>query len=937
MWFSSLQSRIMIAVTGVVILAIMLILLFLGIETKKELSMAMEENAINLLNATKNQVESQYNSIQYYKTSMLHRRKLELKNNIEIAFSIISTVYNDFKEINLSEKEAKKRLLNRIRALRYSDNVGYFWINDLTRPIPKMIMHPIIPKLDGKILNDKKFNCALGKNENLFKAFVDVCLEHGDGYVDYFWPKPLPTGLTEDMPKISFVKLFKPWNWIIGTGVYVDDIEKDIKTRLDAVIKDLNETIPKQKIGDSGYFFIFDENNFMLAHPNYAGKSGNNLINPVTKKRILDELKEAYNTSTHSLEYFWDKPGHKGEFRFLKKAYVTYFEPLGWYIVSSVYQDDYEKKIKTLNKKIIIFSIFFILFSLFIAFLISKSISKPLDNLVKSIAKCDKDGIPIGIIAEERFTEISILSSTIKNMVNTIVKSRDKLKESESFNKILFKDSRIPLIVMDSDTYEYIDCNQAAVDIYGFSSIEETIGKTPLDVSAETQYGGESSSIAMKKIISDADKLGSVIFNWRHKKPTGEFWDAEVQLMVFWYMEKKLFQFSLLDITERKKAQEELAQRRKMDAIGQLAGGVAHDFNNVLAGIIGAAQLLEIKAKNLTKKDKGYIDIIISSSKRAAGLTSKLLAFGRKGKIMSTTINIHSVIKDTESILSKTIDKKIKIIVSNNAENYNVIGDNSGLQNAFLNLGINASHAMEQGGVLTFETKNVFLENFYCSASTFNLKPGEFIEIRISDTGTGISHENLQKIFDPFFTTKEAGKGTGLGLAAVYGMVQDHNGAINVYSEVGIGTVFHVYLPTTTEKTDMLQKQKPVLKGEGSILLVDDEEIIRITAKNMLEEIGYKVFLASNGLDAVDIYGKRSKEIDLVIMDMIMPEMNGSEAFFKMKEINQEVKVIISSGFTKDESLDTLRKEGLKGFIQKPFSIYELSTLLSSIEKKDVG
>ena len=339
----------------VVVLSSVMIIFF-GQRAKHELADAIEGNAITLLGATRNHVESMYNSILYHKSVMLTRRKIELKNNTNIAYAIINNAYQRYENGQISEDEAKRQTIADLRQVRYDEGVGYFWINDVTRPYPRMIMHPTIPELNGIILDDPEFDCALGKNENLFKAFVDICVEKEEGYVDYLWPKPTPEGLTEQQPKISYVKLFKPWDWIIGSGVYIDDIQNDVQNRIDAVIEDLNKVIIKQRIGESGYFLIFNDENYLLVHPHLAGTNGNQLVDPETGELILNELKKTASGPESYLEYMWDKPGYEGEYRFPKKTFITYYAPLGWYIGSSVYKEDFEEKISGLNKTIILFT-----------------------------------------------------------------------------------------------------------------------------------------------------------------------------------------------------------------------------------------------------------------------------------------------------------------------------------------------------------------------------------------------------------------------------------------------------------------------------------------------------------------------------------------------------------------------------------------------------
>ncbi len=384
------------------------------------------------------------------------------------------------------------------------------------------------------------------------------------------------------------------------------------------------------------------------------------------------------------------------------------------------------------------------------------------------------------------------------------------------------------------------------------------------------------------------------------------------------------------DVTEENKLREQLHQSQKMDAIGLLAGGVAHDFNNMLAGIMGAAEIVK-NSDNLGGKDSKFIDMIIQSSTRAADLTSKLLAFSRKVEFTAAPVDVHAIINDTAALLERSIDKKVRINLDMKAADYTVIGDSSQLQNLLMNLCINASHAMPEGGEISISTRNLSLDEIYCQTSPFDISPGEFIEIEVRDTGCGIPHENLQKIFEPFFTTKGQGKGTGLGLSAVYGIVKKHHAVITVYSESGVGTVFHILLPVSEKKAGELIGNKIIKRGTGTILLVEDEEFIRITAKAMLEDMGYEVILAENGQAGVDLFENEYRKIDLVIIDMIMPVMNGREAYEKMKEIDENIQAIFSSGFFKPADLTELRNSGLSGFIRKPYFKVELSRLVAKV------
>jgi PAS domain S-box-containing protein len=383
----------------------------------------------------------------------------------------------------------------------------------------------------------------------------------------------------------------------------------------------------------------------------------------------------------------------------------------------------------------------------------------------------------------------------------------------------------------------------------------------------------------------------------------------------------------LRDVTDRKKLEDQLRQSQKMDVIGQLAGGIAHDFNNMLSGIIGSAEMLSIKiADDSTLKN--YVSTILKGAERAAGLTKNLLAYSRKGKIISTVIDVHESIRDSIELLERTIDKRIEIKTDFRAEDSSATGDPALLQNAFLNLGVNARDAMPDGGVLLYSTKNITIrESDYAG-----LEPGMYIEINVSDTGKGIGREIIGRIFEPFFTTKEFGKGTGLGLAAVYGTIKEHKGEITVHSEQGRGTFFKILIPVESKAVILTQGvNNEIVSGTGCILIIDDEVIIRNIAYAQLTHMGYDVILAGDGEEGIELFKKEVNRISLVIIDLVMPKISGQETLRRILEIAPETKIILSSGFNYYEKNNQLIELGAAGFIQKPFQISKLSRLISDI------
>ncbi|MDC7224294.1 MAG: response regulator [Spirochaetales bacterium] len=389
--------------------------------------------------------------------------------------------------------------------------------------------------------------------------------------------------------------------------------------------------------------------------------------------------------------------------------------------------------------------------------------------------------------------------------------------------------------------------------------------------------------------------------------------------------------FRIDDITRERELLNKLNHKSRMDAIGAVSAGVAHDFNNMLGGITGAAQVILSSEKSLSGTSRELLNQVLSSAFKSAELTRKLLVFSRKKKLDSTAVDIHEILDESVTILQRTLEKTIRFTVKKEAVHSTLIGDNSSLQNSLMNLGINASHAMEGGGELSFTTKNITLSEEDCGLSDFDIVPGEYIRLEVGDTGCGISPEIIDHIFEPFFTTKGEEKGTGLGLSTVYGTIKDHAGALAVKSVPGEGTTFILDIPCTEEAANADLDRPDFYEGKGSILLVDDEELMRVTGKYLLEKMGYRVITASNGQEALDYYKSHSSSLDAVLMDMIMPVLNGRDCFYLMREVNPRAKIIISSGFSSPESLKELKKDGLAGFISKPFKDSELSRIVFKV------
>lgn len=539
---------------------------------------------------------------------------------------------------------------------------------------------------------------------------------------------------------------------------------------------------------------------------------------------------------------------------------------------------------------------------------------------------------------QDRNSELKTAEKQLQGQVAEFIEARDQLlateerlrvqiEEYETAQKLLHESNIAlqtlfdvsPLAIAVTSVAEGIirEVNNTFSNDFGYTD-DRVIGKNWVELDL---WGDDYQRDLFLKLMHGQQNISG--FATEIKTCHGEKRSVLLYGSILNFKEEKCLLIVLLDITEQKRMEDQIRQTQKMDVIGQLAGGIAHDFNNMLTAILGSAELLkrQIMCDSTAMK---LLSNIQKAADRSADLTGQLLAFSRKAEKNAVQTCINTTIHEVISLLERTVDKNISLEKKLVATNACVIGDPTLLQNALLNLGVNARDAMPDGGIITFSTANVELDPRYCQSSAFAITPGPYIEISVSDTGTGMTKEIIEHVFEPFFTTKEIGKGTGLGLAAVYGTVTDHHGCINIYSEPGIGTIFKLYLPVSGEKDPVVTCTEELIQGSGGILLVDDEAILREVGKELLEGLGYQVYLAEDGEQALELYAREKDAISLVILDMLMPRMGGKETLQRLIESYPDVRVLISSGFNQEETVDELRKIGAKGFLHKPYLCREL-------------
>lgn len=495
-------------------------------------------------------------------------------------------------------------------------------------------------------------------------------------------------------------------------------------------------------------------------------------------------------------------------------------------------------------------------------------------------------------------------------------RSDEALKASEEQFRGMFQSHSAVMLIVNPDDGRIIDANKAAEAYYGYP--DGTL--TGMEISEINALGAEEIRDNMSPALHNRRNY----FILKHRLKGGELRDVEVYSSPVKVKDSAVLFNIIHDITDRKSLEQQLVHSQKMESLGHLAGGVAHDFNNLLTAIMGYASVLEAKLPKGSPL-MGYAGQIQASSKRASELTRGLLSFSRKQSITLKTVNINDVAQNVNRLLARLIGEDIELRVTTTAEPIYAMADRGQLEQVLINLATNSMDAMPEGGLLTITTEAVSFDETEHAAGV-ETGPGKFALISVSDTGHGIEEETMQKIFEPFFTTKDVGKGTGLGLSIAYGIIEQHGGRIAAQSEPGEGTTFRIYLPAVSgqKAAEIIGKDVPPRGGTETVLLADDSHEVRQLMAEVLMDAGYRLIKAVDGEEAVENFKANRDDIDLVILDVAMPRMDGRKAAREIKVLKPDMKILFMSGHT----FDIISKKGILkaeiDFISKPVMPDEL-------------
>lgn len=715
--------------------------------------------------------------------------------------------------------------------------------------------------------------------------------------------------------------------------------DNSMSSSISAARSEVLQILRDMRYDKTEFFFVLDGDGNMVLHPMKPELEGTSMMfsDDADGIKVFRNMVMNSQRDGETVEIYRWQSKYSPVIIEPQITYARYYWQWDWVVCSSIYIQDITDSMRVMKFRSALYEAAAAAVAIMLLIgLVYFNLNRPLKKLLSGIEELHNDNLDHRIEVTS-LDEVGYISEQFNHMVADLKESRDNLAMSEKKYREL--SDMLPDIIYEADSDLRITyLNKAGFNITGYTPDDLESGLYLKDLLDRQDFD------ILRKKIKDKEETGIFVKHKVYLKGGGKIFGENSMNVFHDQGTPVLLRGSIRDVSEKQAFEEQLIQSQKMETIGILAGGLAHDFNNVLGGIVSTVSVLkyEFEDRDTIKGSElsSYIDIIERSGQRAVDMVKQLLTLSRKRDTEFVNVDLVKTVHNVKKICENTLDKSVIITADIVPEAALVYADPTQMEQMLLNLCVNASHAMtvmrgdddQRGGKLAINLDMILPDPAFVMSHPES-EERDYWVLSVSDTGVGMDQQTIARIFLPFFTTKSRDLGTGLGLSMVYTIIQQHKGFIDVYSERGKGSVFSIYLPVLkgVNAGDDSIARANVPCGEGTVLIIDDEDLMRTVAKKILEKCGYSVLTASDGLEGVKIFRKKHREILCVLLDLAMPKKSGDIIYDELKEIDKHVKVVLTSGFRKDERVELAMTKGIDAFMQKPYTMEKLAQVIASI------
>ena len=858
--------------------------------------------------------------IRYMEEQTEIRLKKTIKERVEEAHAIASNIYRENKGIK-PDAEIEEMIKNALRPIRFNNGNGYYFAFSMEGI---EMLFPDRPEMEGQ--NMLSVQGAGGKW--VVKDMIELVASKDQGFYRYSWSKP--GELKKDFRKIAFVKYFEPLDWGIGTGIYVKDMMTDIQN-------DVLSRVAAMRFGKDGYFFGSEYGGNPLFTNGVVTRGGENLwdLTDANGVKIIQEMDNAAkNPEGGFVGYTWHKLN--SDIPLPKLVFVQSIPGWQWIIGSGIYMDDIDRTILSRKNQLYdnfkeksAVSLGLFLFISLICYVWGRRMAHKVHHGILTFSEFFEKAASTSVAIDpdslvfDEFRNIAVAANQMvevrRQSLEALELNEKRYEKSQALGKVgnweyhfstrKLWGSKESKLIFEFDPDE---------DFFSMDEVESCIPeKISVHHAMVTQVEEQSTNQMEFRIVTRNSRTHKILFALGELERDAQGNPLKINGVI-------------QDITDRKNLEKELVQAHKMEAVGTLSGGVAHEFNNILGVILGNAELAieDLSANNAVGH---FFDEIKTACLRGKEIVSQLLSFSRRDEHPMHPIKLDKIVKNAVVFLRASLPSTIEFSESIQKNCHTIVGDPTQIHQIMINLCNNAAHAMESsGGKLSIKLKNVFLTRQLRSQDQC-IEPGEYVRLTISDTGVGIPEETMEKIFNPFFTTKAVDKGSGMGLAVVHGIMKAHDGIIKIYSRVNEGTTCECYFPPGKEEAMAETGSAHTVKtGSETILFVDDDPHIAKMGEQILTRLGYRSVIETDPESALARFKADPDTFQLVITDMTMPVMSGDRLIEKLREITPRVKAIICTGYSSRMDRMDAAEAGAAAYLMKPI---EISVLAETIRK----